>query len=137
MVIVVVPVGFVLAWWSYGLLRERDLDVAPRAWTGVVATSPRERGSSGRFRSRSHSSCVELLLLLPSELQYLRELHTPFVVLEAAGFVAVVVASLVIPGFAFAACSDELAGKSGLRKGLNVGIWVIACSLPAWFLRVG
>ena len=24
---------------------------------------------------------------------------------------------------------------AGLRKGLGVGAWAIACSLPAWFLR--
>jgi len=131
-VVVLVPVGFILAWWTYELLRAHDTSVAhnPRA---LVAT-PREKGLAGVPLALAFVF-VEVLVLLPSQTRHLRELHTPFVVLEAAGFVAVVAASLVLPAFAFAACSDELAGESGLRKGLNVALWAIACSLPAWFLR--
>lgn len=133
-VVVLVPVGFVLAWWTYGLLRARDTGVTPGRDPGLVVATPRQRGVA-TIPLAFAFVLVEVLLLFPSETRHLRELHTPFIVLEAAGFVAVVVASLVMPAFAFAACNDELAGKSGLRKGLNVGVWAIACSLPAWFLR--
>ena len=40
-----------------------------------------------------------------------------------------------MPAFAFGACTEEFAGDTGLRKGLNVAVWAVACSLPAWFLR--
>ncbi len=133
-VIVVVPVGFVLAWSAYGLLRERDPDATAARAAGARAQTPRERGLAAIPLALAFV-LVEMLVLLPSELQYLREVHTPFVVLEAAGFLAVIVASLVLPAFAFAACSGEIAGGSGLRKGLGVGVWVIACSVPAWFLH--
>ncbi|MDB5071668.1 MAG: hypothetical protein JWM87_2779 [Candidatus Eremiobacteraeota bacterium] len=133
-VVVLVPVGFILAWSTYGLIRRRDSAAAPARDDGDVVTTPRERGFAALPLALAFVA-IEVLLLLPSEMRHLRELHTPFIVLEAAGFVAVIVASLVMPAFAFAACNDELAGEPGLRKGLRVGIWAIACSLPAWFLR--
>jgi hypothetical protein len=132
-VVVLVPVGFVLAWSAYGFVRARDGAGAVRE-DGEILTTPRERGLAAIPLALAFV-VVEVLLLLPSEARYLRELHTPFIVLEAAGFVAVIVASLVMPAFAFAACNEQLAGEPGLRKGLRVGIWAIACSLPAWFLR--
>ena len=131
-VIVIVPVGFVLAWWTYDLLRARDGRAASEP--GALVPPARERGHAAIPLALAFV-LIDVLLLLPSESRHLRELHTPFVVLEAAGFLAVVVASFVIPAFAFAAWSDELAGKSGLRKGVNVALWVIGCSLPAWLLR--
>jgi hypothetical protein len=131
-VIVLVPVGFVLAWLTYPLLRNRGAGDARD--DGVILAAQRERGFAA-IPLAFVFVLAEVLLLLPSETRYLRGLHTPFIVLEAAGFVAVIVASLVMPAFAFAACSDELAGNSALRKGLSVGVWAIACSLPAWFLR--
>jgi hypothetical protein len=133
-VVVLVPLGFVLAWWTYALLRTHETGAAPVRDADVPVATPREKGLAVIPLAFAFV-LVEVLLLLPSETRYLRELHTPFIVLEAAGFVAVIVASLVIPAFAFAACNDELAGNSGLRKELRVGIWVISCSLPAWFLR--
>ncbi len=133
-VVVLVPLGFVLAWGTFGLLRARNAAVTAARDPDVLVATPRQRGLATVPLALAFA-LVEVLLLFPSEARHLRELHTPFVVLEAAGFVAVVVASFVLPAFAFAACNDELAGRSGLRKGLNVGAWTIACSLPAWFLR--
>ena len=133
-VVVLVPVGFVLAWRTYDMVRARETNRASARDPGALVATPRERGFAALPLALAFV-VVEVLLLLPSEARYLGELHTPFIVLEAAGFLGVIVASLVIPAFAFAACSDELAGSSGLRKGINVGVWVIACSLPAWFLR--
>jgi len=129
-----VPVGFVLAWCTYALLRVRDTGAVGAFDTGVPPRTPRERGLAV-IPFALACVVVEVLLLLPSEARHLRDVHTPFIVLEGAGFLAVVVASLVMPAFAFAACNDELAGASGPRKALNVGCWAIACSLPAWFLR--
>jgi hypothetical protein len=133
-VVVLVPVGFVLAWLTYDLLRVRDARLTPGRVPGPLVATPRERGFAAIPLAFAFV-LVEVLLLLPSETQHLRELHTPFLVLEAAGFVAVVIASFVMPAFGFAACSEEIAGKTGLRKGWSVGVWAIACSLPAWFLR--
>lgn len=133
-VVVFVPVGFILAWWTYELLRARDTHVTPARDPAVLVATRRER-SFAAIPLAFAFVLVEVLLLFPSETRHLRELHTPFIVLEAAGFSAVVAASLVMPAFAFAMCNDELAGNSGLRKGLNVGAWAIACSLPAWVLR--
>jgi hypothetical protein len=133
-VVVLVPVGFVLAWWTFGLLRARGGRAAPARDADPLVPSPRARGLAAIPLALAFVA-VEVLLLLSSETRYLREVHTPFVVLEAAGFLAVIIASLVLPAFAFAACSEELAGESGLGKGLRVGAWAIACSLPAWFLR--
>jgi hypothetical protein len=133
-VVVLVPVGFVLAWWTYGLLRAHDTNGVPARGLAARVPTPRERGLAALPLAVAFV-LVEVLLLLPSETRHLHELRTPFLVLEAAGFVAVIAATLVMPAFAFAACSDELAGESGLRKGLYVGVWAIACSLPAWFLR--
>jgi hypothetical protein len=128
--VVIVPVGFVLAWSTYGLLRARGTSItAP-----PLVPTPRERGLAAMPIALAFV-LVELLLLLPSQTRHLHELHTPFIVLEAAGFVAVIAATLVMPAFAFAACGDQLAGEPGVRKGLGVGAWAIACSLPAWFLR--
>jgi hypothetical protein len=133
-VVVIVPVGFVLAWSTYGLLRAREGGTAaPRVHTALVPTA-RERGLAAIPLALAFV-LIEVLLLLPSETRHLHELHTPFVVLEAAGFVAVIAAALVMPAYAFAAYSEGLAGESTLRKGLSVGVWAIACSLPAWFLR--
>ena len=129
--IVFVPIGFVFAWLTYDLLRERD--AGPEVHDVPAVVTPRERGLAAVPLAFAFV-LLEVLLLQPAELRYLRELHTPFIVLEAAGFIAVVVASFVLPAFAFAACSHELAGKSGFRKGVNVGGWAVACSLPAWFL---
>ncbi len=123
-VVVLVPVGYVLAWSTFNVLRRREIA------TNVTC----ERGGAAIALACAFV-VVEALLLLPSEAQFLRTLHTPFIALEATDFVAVIAASLVLPAFAFAACSDELAGDSTLRKGLNVGVWAIACSLPALFLR--
>ena len=124
-VVVIVPVGFVLAWSTFGaLLRAPQSD----------ASAASERG----FRAIPLALAfvlVEILLLLPSEARFLHQVHTPFIVLEAADFAAVIVAALVFPAFAFAACGDALKGESGVRKGINAGAWVVACSLPAWFLR--
>ncbi|MEA2721827.1 MAG: hypothetical protein QOJ39_3691 [Candidatus Eremiobacteraeota bacterium] len=133
-VVVLMPLGFVLAWSTYHLLRDRGPSAASARVSETLRASPRERGFAAVPIAFAFV-LIEMLLLAPSEAAYLRDLRTPFIVLEAAGFLAVIVASLVLPAFAFAACSDELAGSSGLRKGLNVGLWVIACSLPAWFLR--
>jgi hypothetical protein len=132
-VVVLVPVGFVLSWSTYGLLRaggDRDAGARER---GASVPTARQKGLAAIPLALGFV-LVEAVLLAPSEMRYLRELHTPFVALEVAGFVAVIVASLVIPAFAFAAYGDELAG-TGLRKGFNVGIWAVACSIPAWFLR--
>nr|MDQ6941516.1 hypothetical protein [Candidatus Eremiobacteraeota bacterium] len=133
-VVVLVPLGFLIAWGTFELLRARNASVRAPGDPAVLIATPRQRGLATVPLAFAFV-VVEVLLLLPSEARHLRELHTPFIVLEAAGFVAVVVSSLVLPAFAFAACYDELAGRSGLRKGLNVGVWTIACSLPAWFLR--
>ncbi|MDB5040990.1 MAG: hypothetical protein JWN27_1716 [Candidatus Eremiobacteraeota bacterium] len=133
-VVVIVPVGFVLAWWTYGLLRAREASIAAPQVRAVLVPTPRERGLAAIPIALAFV-LVEVLLLMPSETRHLRELHTPFLVLEAAGFVAVIAATLVMPAFAFAACGEELAGEPGLRKGLGVGAWAIGCSLPAWFLR--
>ena len=133
-VVVLVPVGFVLAWSTYGLIRRRATAAAPARDGAEDVTTPRERGLAAVPLALAFA-IVEALVLLPSETRYLRELHTPFIALEAAGFAAVIVASLVMPAFAFAACNEEIAGESGLRKGLSAGLWAIACSLPAWLLH--
>jgi hypothetical protein len=132
-VVVIVPVGFVLAWWTFGALRRRERDLAADDRSALDATPP-ARAVRGIPLAMAFV-LVEFVLLLPSEMRFLHQLHTPFIVLEAAGFVAVVVATLVFPAFAFAACGEVLKGESGVRKGINAGVWVVACSLPAWFLR--
>ncbi|HYW52356.1 MAG TPA: hypothetical protein VE826_00230 [Dongiaceae bacterium] len=131
--IVIVPLGFVLAWSTYALLRAPSGEASARD-AGAGARTPRERGLAVMPLALAFV-IAEMLLLLPSEVRYLAEVRTPFVVLEAAGFAAVVAAQFVLPAFAFAAGSVELAGATGLRKGLAAGAWVVACSLPAWFLR--
>ena len=136
-VVVIVPVGFALAWWTSDVLRKPSRDTAAAAGASdrdAVGTTPRARGFHAVPLALAFVF-VEILLLLPSETRFLHQLHTPFVVLEAAGFAGVIIASLVFPAFAFAAYGDEFKGESGLRKGLSAGAWVIACSVPAWFLH--
>jgi hypothetical protein len=134
-VVVIVPVGFALAWSTFAmLLRTPGGGSTVANDRGAFTATLRERGSAAIPLALA-LVLVEVLLLLPSEARFLHQLHTPFIVLEAADFIAVVVSALVFPAFAFAACGDLLAGTSGVRKGLNAGAWVIACSLPAWFLR--
>jgi hypothetical protein len=141
-VVVVVPVGYVLAWSTFALLLARDAggaaarsaaDAAARDDAALVPTQ-RERGF-GVVPLALAFVLAEALLLLPSEIRYLHELRTPFVALEAAGFAAVIASAFVMPAFAFAACGELFAGSTGLRKGIGLGTWVVACSLPAWFLR--
>ncbi|MDQ6924842.1 MAG: hypothetical protein M3154_01215 [Candidatus Eremiobacteraeota bacterium] len=136
-VVVIVPVGFALAWWTFDMVRKPVRDTAAAAGASdrdAVGTTPRARGYHAVPLALAFV-LVEILLLLPSEMRFLRQLHTPFVVLEAAGFAGVIIASLVFPAFAFAAYGDGFKGESGLRKGVSAGAWVIACSVPAWFLH--
>lgn len=136
-VVVIVPVGFALAWWTSDVLRKPSRDTAAAAGASdrdAVGTTPPARGFHAVPLALAFVF-VEIPLLLPSETRFLHQLHTPFVVLEAAGFAGVIIASLVFPAFAFAAYGDEFKGESGLRKGLSAGAWVIACSVPAWFLH--
>ena len=136
-VVVIVPIGFALAWLTFDVLRKPDRDMAAAANAydrDAVGITPRARGFHAVPLALAFV-CVEILLLLPSETRFLHQLHTPFVVLEAVGFAGVVIASLVFPAFAFAAYGNDFKGESGLRKGVSVGAWVIACSVPAWFLH--
>jgi hypothetical protein len=134
-VVVIVPVGFALAWWTFDVLRKPDRAGAAGAFDRDAAgTTPRARGFHAVPLALAFVF-VEILLLLPSETRFLHQVHTPFVVLEAAGFAGVIIASFVFPAFAFAAYGDAFKGESGLRKGVRAGAWVIACSVPAWFLH--
>ncbi|HEV2643631.1 MAG TPA: hypothetical protein VGT98_13025, partial [Candidatus Elarobacter sp.] len=46
-VVVFVPVGFVLAWWTYGAIRARDTIGAAARDPAALAATPRERGFAG------------------------------------------------------------------------------------------
>jgi hypothetical protein len=95
-VVVLVPVGLILAWCTFPWLLARG--AAARARSGRFGTTARERGLAALPLALAFA-VVEALLLVPSETQFLR------------------------------------AGGSVLRKACNAGIWAVACSLPAWFLR--
>jgi hypothetical protein len=133
-VVVVVPVGYVLAWSTFGLLLPREAGGAAERDAAARDSTQRRRGFAVVPLALAFV-LAEVLLLLPSEMRFLSELRTPFAGLEAAGFAAVVVSAFVLPAFTFAVCSERFAGATGLRKGLGLGAWVVACSLPAWFLR--
>ncbi|BDE07500.1 hypothetical protein WPS_27760 [Vulcanimicrobium alpinum] len=133
-VVVLVPISFVLAWCTYRVVAARDGDGASTGGGERSRLSPRTRGFALVPLAVAFAS-VDALVLLPSEMQHLRALQTPFVVLEAAGFAAVIVQSFVLPAFALGACGDAGGGRAGMRRGLAVGAWAAACSLPAWFLQ--
>jgi hypothetical protein len=79
---------------------------------------------------------IQVLLFLPVEIAHLRELHSPFVLLDVVAFVAVAAGACVIPAYAFGAAYERIRGSTGVHKAVNVAIWAVACSLPAWFLRL-
>lgn len=79
---------------------------------------------------------IQVLLFLSVEAAHLRELHSPFVLLDVVAFVAVAAGASVIPAYAFGAAYERIRGNTGMHKAVNVAVWAIACSLPAWFLRL-
>jgi len=129
-VVVLVPVSFVLAWLTFRWIR------APHREDGAASGDPWPARTYATLLVALAFALASFAMLLPYELQYLREAHTPFMALEAIGFVATLAMSFAVPAFAFGACYDELAGSSAVRKGLIVAVWAVACSFPAWFVRL-
>ena len=122
-VVVLIPVGFVLAWCTYPAVRAPD-ERSPAASRANDTTV---------LLIALAFVLVSLLVLLPAEVRYLGTVHMPFVALEICGFIAVVVQSFVLPAFALA-WHDGPAPRSPQRA-LTVGIWAVACSAPAWLLQ--
>jgi hypothetical protein len=136
-VVVLVPVSFVLAWTTFGWLRGTAL-------AGIVPAGPPD-AAAARFSRTAWRAVLPLVLGFASidvalfvwfSAPHLGELHTPFIVLEAVVFVAIAVVSFAVPAIAFRASCENAAGAHALHRAMAAGVWVIACSLPAWFVRL-
>jgi hypothetical protein len=79
---------------------------------------------------------AHVLLFLGSQTAGFRVTHTAFPLLVLASYISTGAAQFIGPAFVFGACYELIRGRSGLQKALVVAAWVIACSLPSWWLRL-
>jgi hypothetical protein len=130
-VVVLVPVSFILAWATFGSIRRAVLP-------GNAPATPMDPAGAGRsaLAIAFVFAAIEVALFAWFAAPHLGELHTPFVALEAVVFVAIAVVSFVIPAVALGAWLRPDGDVSAMRRAVLIGAWVIACSLPAWFLRL-
>jgi hypothetical protein len=135
-VIVLIPISFILAWTTFGRLHQIAAPVMGGTTASDAAVAPLAHAGRTVLPLALAFAAIDLALYVWGAAPHLGELHTPFIALEAFTLVAAAAVSFVVPAVAFATWCERSSGSPAMRLALTIGAWAIACSLPAWFLRL-